>query len=107
MFLDAIDIHNGTPIHNNTLHSSTLQHATTPMSDTLASSSMAHNVIASQMGTPTTPSVNPIAQLPAPPELTYMSSDQAIAAMMGFARENGYGMSLKRSKPDGKGMRRV
>lgn len=31
-----------------------------------------------------------------------MSSEQAINAMMTFAREHGYGMSLKRSKPDGK-----
>lgn len=40
--------------------------------------------------------------LPAPPELTYMSSQDAINAMVDFAKTAGYGMSLKRSKPDGK-----
>jgi Isocitrate/isopropylmalate dehydrogenase len=47
----------------------------------------------------TTPSFVP---LPSPPELNYISAENAIAAMMGFSKEHGYGMSLKRSKPDGK-----
>lgn len=40
--------------------------------------------------------------LPAPPELSYMTSQDAINAMVDFAKSHGYGMSLKRSKPDGK-----
>jgi hypothetical protein len=43
-----------------------------------------------------------IPPLSAPPELTYMTSQDAINAMIDFAKAHGYGMSLKRSKPDGK-----
>jgi hypothetical protein len=108
-FLDGMDdVH--TPVHGQTLHSTPVHHGATPLSaaslgaNTIAGSSMGHNAMGSQHGTPSTPSVtNPgLTQLPAPPELTYMSADQAINAMMTFAREHGYGMSLKRSKPDGK-----
>jgi Isocitrate/isopropylmalate dehydrogenase len=40
--------------------------------------------------------------LPSPPELSYLTAENAIGAMMQFAKDHGYGMSLKRSKPDGK-----
>jgi Isocitrate/isopropylmalate dehydrogenase len=52
-----------------------------------------------ELSASTTPNFVP---LPAPPELNYISAENAIAAMMSFSKEHGYGMSLKRSKPDGK-----
>jgi hypothetical protein len=44
----------------------------------------------------------PFVTLPAPHEQQFLTSADAIQAMVEFAKQNGYGMSLKRSKPDGK-----
>jgi hypothetical protein len=53
----------------------------------------------------TAPTPSPL--LPPPPEHSYLSLELAIDAMQDFAKQHGYAMVLRRSKPDGKNVEKT